>query len=164
MSENVVSSRGSTQPPSITVSQHSPPSRPRNRAWNRVGRLLPMLSLAGLFVFAMWLVLAKSSPLYALIAPPHTADFTTSADVVFGKFGFSVESAGDINKDGFGDVIVGADAANSIYVYIGSNTGLTSTIFFSDTGLLGENLGWSVAGGGDINQDGVDDLVAGTPH
>lgn len=159
MSEKAVSSPGTSQPSTATM--------PRDRIRPSVRRLLSMLGLAAALVLTMWLTLDKSSPIYALITPPHTPDFTASGELPLQQFGFSVESAGDINDDGFGDVIVGAAAdnaifGNKIFIYKGSATGLTTTIFYSDTGQVGENLGWSVGGGGDVNNDGVDDFIAGT--
>jgi hypothetical protein len=80
------------------------------------------------------------------------------------QFGFSVASAGDINDDGFNDVVVGANNLNNaIFVYAGSNSGLTTTAYFSDTGFPGEAFGHSVAGGADISNDGIDDIVVGAP-
>src|SRR5688572_1556699 len=107
--ENPVSGRNAPQPSTASSPLH--PLR----------RLLPMLALAATFVLALWMVLPKNSPLYALITPPHTPDFTATGEGPLQQFGFSVASAGDINDDGFGDVIVGANNLNNaIFVYEGS--------------------------------------------
>jgi hypothetical protein len=83
------------------------------------------------------------------------------------QFGISVSSAGDVNGDGFADLVVGAPGAMStagrVYVYLGSSSGLTSTpaILESPDG-AGSRFGQVVAGAGDVNRDGYGDVaVAG---
>lgn len=144
----------SSTPPMLTPN----PSRAR--------RTMPLFALgafAGALALVMGLFFNPASLVYALITPPHTPDLVIPGTVPFQQFGFSVASAGDINGDNYGDIVVGADIGNKIFVYMGSVSGLTTTIFYSDTGLAGENLGWSVAGGDDVNNDDVDDMVVGAP-
>jgi hypothetical protein len=84
-------------------------------------------------------------------------------------FGRSVSNAGDVNGDGFDDIIIGAPgtAVSSIgeaYVYHGSAKGPSSTPEWSDTGeASGDHFGRSVAGAGDVNGDGYDDIIVGAP-
>ncbi|MBF0399810.1 MAG: FG-GAP repeat protein [Magnetococcales bacterium] len=89
--------------------------------------------------------------------------------------GISVHSAGDINGDGFDDIIIGAHQYNAgygaSYVVFGSSTGFGSQINLASldgsTGFRldgispGEYSGLSVSGAGDINGDGFDDLIIG---
>jgi hypothetical protein len=93
------------------------------------------------------------------------------------QFGWSVASAGDVNGDGFGDVIVGAQLFDNgqtdegrAFVYLGSASGLT--VISSDAGVLapawtaesnqvGAQFGWSVATAGDVNGDGYGDVIVG---
>ncbi|EDX87386.1 FG-GAP repeat domain protein [Synechococcus sp. PCC 7335] len=89
----------------------------------------------------------------------------------YDRSGSSVSGAGDVNGDGFDDVIVGAPQADlmpryrrdsgTIYVLFGSDSD------FSTSGLLGtdvyDNFGSSVSGAGDVNGDGFDDLIVGAP-
>jgi Ca2+-binding RTX toxin-like protein len=95
--------------------------------------------------------------------------------------GFSVSSAGDINGDGFADFIVGApygDAAGSnsgtAYVVFGHGGSFPSTLSLSS--LNGSNgfridglqspdyAGFSVSSAGDLNGDGLGDLIIGAPN
>jgi hypothetical protein len=102
-----------------------------------------------------------------LIAMPATA--LIGPDGVGGSFGESVASAGDVNGDGYADLVVGAwrvtSATGRAYVYLGSASGLATTPATALTGPDGANgsFGRSVAGAGDVNGDGYADLVVGAP-
>ena len=94
------------------------------------------------------------------------------------RSGISVASAGDINGDGYSDLIIGAAAADpngnasgSSYVVFGKAGGFASSISLSSlNGTTGfridglaayERSGISVASAGDVNGDGFDDLIVG---
>jgi hypothetical protein len=89
-----------------------------------------------------------------------------------GSFGFSVGSAGDLNQDGFADVIVGAQRED--HGDSPSNAGRAYVFSVQDGSVLleltdpnEEYYGWfghDVASAGDINQDGVPDVLVGAPH
>jgi Ca2+-binding RTX toxin-like protein len=91
--------------------------------------------------------------------------------------GFSVASAGDVNGDGFDDVIIGAfggdyggDSAGEAYVIFGKANGLANIDLTNLTSAQGfiiqgadayDRAGRSVASAGDVNGDGFDDLIIG---
>ncbi|MEG3931156.1 VWD domain-containing protein [Microcoleus sp. T3_B1] len=97
-----------------------------------------------------------------------------------GSAGNAVSYAGDVNKDGFDDLLIGASSANSNDK---NNAGKTFVVFgskefpanFSLAEANGKNalvlngvetdglLGTAVSGGGDINGDGIDDIIVGAP-
>jgi hypothetical protein len=84
-----------------------------------------------------------------------------------GSFGFSVGSAADLNQDGFTDVIVGArrEAGNAGRAYVFSVQGGSLLLELTDPNAEPYGwLGYDIASAGDIDQDGVPDVLAGAPH
>lgn len=84
-------------------------------------------------------------------------------------FGISVATAGDVDGDGYDDVVIGASArsgfAGSAYLYPGGPTGLSSVAATTWTGeASGDRFGTSVSAVEDIDQDGYDDVVVGAPR
>jgi hypothetical protein len=88
------------------------------------------------------------------------------------QFGYSIFTAGDVNGDGYSDVIAGAHLYDSgesnegqAYVFNGSPTGLSSTVNFTKAGTAGSDyLGANVSSAGDVNGDGYSDVLISAPY
>jgi len=105
--------------------------------------------------------------------------FAINGIAAYDSFGLSVSSAGDVNGDGFDDLIMGAHFAdpNNIfnagqsYVVFGSNSGFGASVNlstlngsngFAINGIAANDIsGVSVSSAGDVNGDGIDDLIIG---
>ena len=107
-----------------------------------------------------------------------TGGFVINGQCAFDSSGWSVASAGDVNGDGLVDLIVGAwlsdpagsaDAGRS-YVVFGKTSSSAIDLSAIATGVggfaingegAGDFSGWSVAGAGDVNGDGLADVILG---
>ena len=86
-----------------------------------------------------------------------------------------MSGAGDVNGDGYADVIVGADSYDNgetgegaAFVFLGSSSGLVGTSPATAAAVLesnqaGARLGSSVSDAGDVNGDGYADVIIGMP-
>jgi hypothetical protein len=100
-----------------------------------------------------------------------TPAWTVVGDQIGAQFGNTLAPAGDVNGDGYSDVLIGAPLYSNgatregaAFLYLGSATGLADTPAWSAEGdesyaLLGSAL----ASAGDVNQDGYSDVLVGSP-
>jgi hypothetical protein len=129
------------------------------------------------------LCVADADAVYPMIIDPllnNAGDAQLESNQQLARFGVSVAPAGDVNGDGYGDVIVGApeyDAGQTdegaAFVFLGSASGIASagaedaaTQLESNRAIvpgafLGPYFGSSVASAGDVNGDGYSDVIVG---
>ncbi|MGD8782055.1 MAG: integrin alpha, partial [Ignavibacteria bacterium] len=93
------------------------------------------------------------------------ADVTMKSEGTGSNFGYSVSGAGDVNNDGYADVIVGAGSYNSqtgrVYIYYGGSSMDAEADVTIDGEEASTNFGHSVSGAGDVNGDNIDDVIVG---
>jgi hypothetical protein len=105
------------------------------------------------------------SPLGVSASPAWTAE----SDQASASFGYPVATAGDVDGDGYGDVIIGAFRFDNgeldegrAYLFLGSSTGLAaSPAWIAECDQADAHLGFSAAAAGDLNGDGHGDLIVG---
>jgi len=99
-----------------------------------------------------------------------TGGFAILGPATASSTGFSVAMLGDVNGDGLGDVAVGVTdggGPGGVYVVFGSAAPVTVDLAalgaagFAISG--GDSFGQSVAAAGDVNDDGLQDIVVGDP-
>lgn len=118
----------------------------------------PFLGMPGNRVYAF-----RGSPMGVITGGRVTLDAPDPG----GQFGFATAAAGDVNGDGFADLVVGAPAllnnTGRAYVYFGSARGLHDQADVTLQGPDGADayFGAAVGGGGDFNRDGYADVVVG---
>lgn len=91
-----------------------------------------------------------------------TPDLVLNGEAVNNTFGISVAGAGDVNGDGYADVIVGASGYSSntgrAYIYFGGyNMDNIADVVLTGPGVV--NFGYTVSSAGDVNGDGFSDVL-----
>jgi hypothetical protein len=107
---------------------------------------------------------------------PTTANAQLESNKLSAYLGESVSGAGDVNADGYADVIVGAYLYNAgssdegaAFIFLGSASGIAdgspaNAAAKLESNKANANLGVSVAAAGDVNGDGYADVIVGAPH
>ena len=120
------------------------------------------------------IVVNDADAVYPITIDPlsSAASWTAEINQASANFGWSVATAGDVNGDGYSEVIVGAPNYDNgqtdeggVFVYHGSITGLSlSPNWTKEINQASANFGWSVATAGDVNGDGYSDVIIGAPN
>ncbi|UJR82997.1 VCBS repeat-containing protein [Sandaracinus amylolyticus] len=119
-----------------------------------------------MFVGAAYLFAGRAG---GLARTPDPTTTLASPDGAGGHFGVAVASAGDVNGDGFADVVIGADGVSAntgaAHVYLGGPSGLSVS---AATDLVGPDgaggfFGSRVLSAGDVNGDGYCDVAIAAP-
>jgi hypothetical protein len=97
-----------------------------------------------------------------------TASWTKDGVLANSNFGTTLAGVGDVNGDGYADILVGENGASgagagSIYLFEGCATGLLASPSWQVSGEFnGDYFGSSIAAAGDVNKDGYADILVGT--
>lgn len=115
------------------------------------------------------LVLSSTLSVYVLYGPFADADLTVDADAAITGFsasvysGSDVEGPGDLDGDGQDDILACASASDAAYAFYSDGTwpGSVSSADVIISGHASERFGYSCAGVGDFDGEGLSDLVIG---
>jgi hypothetical protein len=100
-----------------------------------------------------------------------TPDWRYLSDLQSSQLGGAVSAAGDVNGDGYADVVIGAWnysegdlTGGAAFLFLGSADGLgDAPAWTAGGGQAGARFGAAVAGAGDVDGDGYDDVIVGAP-
>ena len=113
---------------------------------------------------AVWVYMGSDTGLADIAA------WSAESNSAGAAFGYRALTAGDLNADGYDDLVIGARRYSGdgvtregrAYVYLGGPTGLASTPVWTYDGNAPETeLGNTVGAAGDVNHDGYGDLIIG---
>jgi hypothetical protein len=164
--ESVCTCTSRTPPPKGNLKKTS-----RNSA-TRTAKFAPLVAALLLFGFSGGMLAPSPGPSASFSAGVNAlmdSSWTAESDQLGANFGYSVSSAGDVNDDGFGDVIVGAlnfdngqTDEGRAFLYLGTASGLSTSYSWSaESDQAYARFGYSVSAAGDVNNDGFGDILVG---
>lgn len=122
---------------------------------------------------------ASSGAVYLIYGQAEELDDTTLSNTTTSKFngersndfaGLAVSTAGDLNGDGYDDIIIGSmqDSGGAVYLLYGQASALSdrtlsssNSVKFTSNDAINDILGSDVSKAGDVNGDGYDDILLG---
>lgn len=142
------------------------------RCWDATGRALKAsLSVAHTPRAAIHITVDDSQAVYPVTIDPVSASpvLVLSSPITGADYGTAVATAGDLNGDGYSDLVIGAPMATNgqtnegvVYVHYGSNTGITAApSVVLEVNQQGAQFGCAASTAGDVNGDGYSDLIVG---
>src|SRR5688572_29199624 len=122
----------------------------------------PEVSMSPRLVFAFFTLALATTRVPAQLPLLHHLDGPAAG----ARFGTAVAGAGDVDADGYADVIVGATDSNGASTQVGLAqvfSGHDGRLLFTFRGSTrgGDAFGNAVGGAGDVDGDGHDDVVVG---
>ncbi len=104
----------------------------------------------------------------------YEPDWVVESNTLSARFGYALAGVGDVNGDGYSDVVVGAPYLGNgmgqtnegrIYLFLGSASGLSTTPSgMAESNRNGAYFGQAIAGLGDVDGDGLADFAVGAPY
>ncbi|GIH10800.1 hypothetical protein Rhe02_88670 [Rhizocola hellebori] len=123
-------------------------------------RMAPVLVVVSVVAGLVPATAAQANP------GPRTL-FTWRGDQTGERYGFAVSQLADVNRDGAEEAVIGApfhtDATGVVVGIVEVRSGRSGNVLFRFTGAQLDSFGYAVADAGDVDGDGVHDIVAGAP-
>jgi hypothetical protein len=121
--------------------------------------------------YSIQIIVDDTSAVYPITVDPlvTTPDWAAEGNQAYAGFSFGSSTAGDVNGDGYSDVLIGAERYDNgqtdegrVFVYYGGQTGLSSAPDWTAEGdQSGALFGRAVGPAGDVNGDGYADVAIG---